>query len=52
MLTLVRRIPEYATEMRNGVIRTNEQVSEGETLFGRRVGIVGFGRIGRTSRSC
>lgn len=47
-LTLVRRIPEYATEMRNGVIRTNDQVSEGETLFGRRVGIVGFGRIGRT----
>src|SRR6185436_4026062 len=47
MLSLVRRIPEYATEMRNGVIRTNEQVSEGETLFGRRVGIVGFGRIGR-----
>ena len=47
MLTLVRRIPEYATEMRNGVIRTNEYVSEGETLFGRRVGIVGFGRIGR-----
>jgi phosphoglycerate dehydrogenase-like enzyme len=47
MLSLVRRIPEYATEMRKGVIRTNEQVSEGETLFGRRVGIVGFGRIGR-----
>jgi len=47
-LTLVRRIPEYAMEMRNGVIRTNEQVSEGETLAGRRVGIVGFGRIGRT----
>ena len=46
-LTLVRRIPEYATEMRNGVSRTNEQVSVGETLFGRRVGIVGFGRIGR-----
>jgi len=46
-LTLVRRIPAYATEMRNGVSRTNEQVSEGETLFGRRVGIVGFGRIGR-----
>jgi phosphoglycerate dehydrogenase-like enzyme len=46
MLSLVRRIPEYATEMRGGVIRTNEQVSEGETLFGRRVGIVGFGRIG------
>ena len=47
MLTMVRRIPVYATEMREGVIRTNEYVSEGETLFGRRVGIVGFGRIGR-----
>jgi phosphoglycerate dehydrogenase-like enzyme len=46
-LTLVRRIPEYATEMRNGVSRTNEYVSEGETLAGRRVGVVGFGRIGR-----
>ena len=46
-LTLVRRIPEYAREMRDGVIRTNEEVSEGETFFGRRVGIVGFGRIGR-----
>ena len=46
-LTLVRRIPEYAGEMRTGVSRTNEYVSEGETLFGRRVGIVGFGRIGR-----
>lgn len=47
MLTLVRRIGDYAGEMRNGVSRTNEYVSEGETLFGRRVGIVGFGRIGR-----
>jgi len=46
-LTLVRRIPDYAREMRDGVIRTNEEVSEGETFFGRRVGIVGFGRIGR-----
>lgn len=46
VLTLVRRIPEYVAEMRNGVIRTNEQVSEGETLRGRTVGIVGFGRIG------
>ncbi len=46
-LTLVRRIPEYAREMRDGVIRTNEEVSEGERFFGRRVGIVGFGRIGR-----
>ena len=47
ILMLVRRIPDYAAEMRNGVSRTNEYVSEGETLFGRRVGIVGFGRIGR-----
>ena len=47
VLTLVRRIPDYAREMRDGVIRTNEAVSEGETFFGRRVGIVGFGRIGR-----
>jgi phosphoglycerate dehydrogenase-like enzyme len=47
VLTLVRRIPEYVAEMRNGVIRTNEQVSAGETLRGRNVGIVGYGRIGR-----
>lgn len=46
-LSLVRRIAGYATEMRDGVIRTNEYVSEGERLFGRHVGIVGFGRIGR-----
>ena len=46
-LSLVRRIPEYATEMRDGVIRTNEYVSQGERLCGRRVGIIGFGRIGR-----
>ena len=51
MLTLVRRIPDYATEMQNGLTRTNEYVSEGETLFGRRVGIVGFGRIGRAFAS-
>ena len=47
VLTLVRRIPDYAAEMREGEIRTNEQVSEGETLLGRKVGLVGFGRIGR-----
>ena len=46
-LTLVRKIPDYALEMSNGVVRTNEEVSAGETLFGRRVGLVGFGRIGR-----
>ncbi|HEV8370321.1 MAG TPA: hydroxyacid dehydrogenase [Pyrinomonadaceae bacterium] len=47
MLTMVRRIPDYVNEMRHGAVRTNDQVSEGETLRGRRVGIVGFGRIGR-----
>ena len=46
MLTLVRKIPDYVAEMRDGVIRTNEEVSEGETVKGRTVGIVGFGRIG------
>jgi len=46
-LTLVRRIPDYASEMREGVVRTNAEVSTGETLFSRKVGLVGFGRIGR-----
>lgn len=47
LLTLVRRLPDYAAEMRAGVIRTNEQVSCGETVRGRKVGLIGFGRIGR-----
>ena len=47
MLTLVRRLPEYAAEMRDGVIRTNEYVSSGETVRGRKVGLIGFGRIGK-----
>lgn len=46
-LTMVRRIPEYVAEMRAGALRTNDEVSEGESLRGRRVGLVGFGRIGR-----
>src|ERR1043166_9803041 len=36
VLTLVRRIPQYAAEMRSGVSRTNEQVSEGEMLRDRK----------------
>jgi phosphoglycerate dehydrogenase-like enzyme len=48
MLTLVRRLREYDKEMHDGLVRTNEYVSRGETLLGRRVGIVGFGRIGRS----
>ncbi|MFN2531355.1 MAG: hydroxyacid dehydrogenase [Pyrinomonadaceae bacterium] len=47
MLSLVRRVHEYAAEMRAGVVRTNEDVSEGETIRGRRIGLVGFGRIGQ-----
>jgi phosphoglycerate dehydrogenase-like enzyme len=47
MLTLVRRIPDYAAEMRAGAVRTNKYVSRGETLRGRKVGLIGFGRIGR-----
>src|SRR5918997_6123183 len=47
VLTLVRRLPDYDREMRAGAVRTNEEVSRGETVRGRRVGIVGFGRIGR-----
>jgi len=47
MLTLVRRLPDYAAEMRAGVIRTNEYVSSGETVRGRKVGVIGFGRIGK-----
>jgi phosphoglycerate dehydrogenase-like enzyme len=47
MLTLVRRLPDYAAEMRAGVVRTNEYVSCGETVCGRKVGLIGFGRIGK-----
>lgn len=47
VLALVRRLREYDGEMKAGVVRTNEYVSRGETVRGRRVGVVGFGRIGR-----
>lgn len=47
LLTLVRRLPQYAAEMRAGVVRTNEYVSRGESVRGRTVGLVGFGRIGQ-----
>jgi phosphoglycerate dehydrogenase-like enzyme len=33
--------------MRLGEIRSNDQVSLGETLAGRKIGLVGYGRIGR-----
>lgn len=47
VLALVRRLPDYDREMRAGVVRTNEYVSRGETVRSRRLGVVGFGRIGR-----
>ncbi len=47
LLTLVRQLPRYEREMRAGLTQSNEVVSRGETVRGRRVGVVGFGRIGR-----
>ena len=47
MLALVRRLPDYAAEMRSGMVRTNADASRGETVRGRKIGIVGFGRIGQ-----
>src|SRR5215210_2138504 len=46
-LTLVRGLPRYEREMRAGLVQSNEVVSRGETVRGRRVGCIGFGRIGR-----
>lgn len=46
-LMLVRRVPQYAEEMRAGKTLTNEYASVGESVRGRTVGLVGFGRIGR-----
>src|SRR5258705_3717956 len=46
-LALVRRLPAYASEMHAGMVRTNEYVSHAETVSGRRVGVIGFGRIGK-----
>ena len=46
-LMLVRRVPQYAEEMRAGETRTNDYASVGESVRGRTVGLVGLGRIGR-----
>lgn len=46
-LTLVRRLPQYGQDMRDGGNVDSSLASVGERLSGRRVGIVGFGRIGR-----
>lgn len=47
MLTMVRQLPRYAALMRAGESLTNLSASEGETLRGRKIGVIGFGRIGR-----
>jgi len=47
VLTLLRRLPEYAQEMRTGLILPNTEAPAGETLFGQKVGLIGFGRIGQ-----
>jgi len=46
-LSLVRRLPDYDRRMRSGETVDNRRASVGETLAGRKVGIIGFGRIGR-----
>jgi phosphoglycerate dehydrogenase-like enzyme len=46
-LTLVRRLPQYQQEMRGGGNVNSEHARVGETLMGRRVGVVGMGRVGR-----
>ena len=47
MLSLVRRLPDYDRRMRAGEMVDNRRAAAGETLAGRKVGIIGFGRIGR-----
>ena len=47
ILAFVRRLGHYDRAMCAGAVADPENVAEGETLAGRRVGIVGFGRIGR-----
>jgi phosphoglycerate dehydrogenase-like enzyme len=47
MLAFVRRLGEYDRAMYAGAAPRQDDAREGETLAGRRIGIVGFGRIGR-----
>lgn len=47
VLALVRRIPEYSGAMREGLEQDNRVASKGETLRGRTLALVGFGRIGQ-----
>jgi phosphoglycerate dehydrogenase-like enzyme len=47
VLALVRRLPEHTAAMRRGASPDNATATTGEALAGRRIGVVGFGRIGR-----
>jgi phosphoglycerate dehydrogenase-like enzyme len=47
LLALVRRLPEHTAAMRRGASPDNAAATAGETLAGRRIGLVGFGRVGR-----
>jgi phosphoglycerate dehydrogenase-like enzyme len=47
VLSLVRRLPEYDRSMRGGAVPDNAIAPSGETLAGRRIGVIGLGRIGR-----
>ena len=50
-LALVRRLPEHDRAMRSGAIPDNRMAARGETLRGRRVGVIGLGRIGKALAS-
>jgi len=47
VLALLRRLPEYAREMQQGLVLPNSEAPAGQTLFGQKVGLIGFGRIGQ-----
>ncbi len=47
VLALLRRLPEYGQKMQAGLVLPNTEASEGETLIGRKIGLIGFGRIGQ-----
>ncbi len=47
VLALMRRLPEYGREMQTGLVLPNSEAPQGATLFGKTVGLIGFGRIGQ-----
>lgn len=46
-LSLLRRLPEYSRDMQNGLVMPNTEAPAGDSLFGKKVGLIGFGRIGQ-----